>query len=144
MKGDPLPNADRVSHYVKPSCVDDLAAAFMVKETNPELSVNWLEYLHLASDYDALTEIARCLRAKGLRVKATGLMAVISVGKARQALRQIEIATEIEHDPDEGPGWSDPSHSVVKGFPSLVPAANAAAQLLEWAVLATHPVAADE
>lgn len=141
MKGEPLPNSDHIARYCKPMCVPDgeiQATAFMIRQNDENLSVNWLEYLNCSSRENEVSEIRNIYSSK-LKVSTKARVAILNVGQVKQKIftdsedrRNIEIL----HDPkiDDPP---DPSHS---GIYNLRPDDELIAELIRETVLESYPV----
>lgn len=121
MTGASLPVTDHVGRYCKPSTVEDevaLATAFMLREMENGLSVNWLEFL--ADDRGAQISLLHDLYKNKFRnVSANARIAVLNVG---------QVISEVQNESEDGrvleiihtpflPGTSglteDPSHAEV-------------------------------
>ena len=72
----PLPDSDHVSRYCKPSAVDErglpLTAAFLPKQGEEYLSVNWLEYFGALNLTLAVDQVRQVFRHKNYRVRPKG------------------------------------------------------------------------
>lgn len=116
MKGDALPNTDHVSRYCKPSAIQDgrvMPNAFLFRNGEDHLSVNWLEYL-MAPDLDSAVDMVRkTFRQKGFEIKYRGLFVVLNVGDVKNAIHSvIEKAPRVEHLPLD----NDASHAGISGY----------------------------
>ena len=112
----PIPDEDHIARHCQPSELDDanllpIAKAFYRKQTEPSVSVNWLEYLN-GNDLEDCIQLLRPVLASKRCVRKTHKIAVICVGSAREALRR-ELQTDIEIRHDRLPG--DPSHAGIFG-----------------------------
>jgi hypothetical protein len=113
MKGDEIFDQDHVSRYCSPIHAPDgniQATAFMLRQVDENLSVNWLEYFKCSSRESEIAELRKVYSAKNLIIKVNGKIAVLNVGEVRETVlagspdgRKLEIL----HDPEE----NDPSHS---------------------------------
>ena len=86
----PLPDGDHVSRYCKPSAVDErglpLTAAFLPKQGEEYLSVNWLEYFRTLDLTAAVDQVRQVFRNKTYRLRPKGRFAVLNVGAAKSAV----------------------------------------------------------
>ena len=120
MKGDSLPDEDRVVRYVPPRRLIDGevadGSAFYPRPGEAGLSVNWLEAL-ASGGTDPLTEVRRLSR---LRLRKSGRFAELKVGEVLRAVSEELDTLQIIHDPlDAAEGFpADPSHSQIVGMPS--------------------------
>lgn len=140
MKGDVIPDPDHVARYCGASTVDEgkiQATAFMVRERDAYLSVNWLEALG-RHERAAQVRDLRALYGKKLKVGAKARIAILNVGAVRSKVetespdgRQLRVLHEPEPD--------DPSHSGVYGIPHDD---DLAAELIAQVVLEDHPARA--
>ena len=126
----PIPDHDTVSRYCSPRTVQDgqlLSSAFVPRETETYLSVNWLEFLS-ADLPTAFDNVRAAFQAKEYHVRPNGRFAVRNVGAAKHVVFEA-AATHLRvlHWPED----KDPSHSGIFDFPE-----NAQAAALELAVLA--------
>ena len=112
MKGQAIPVSDHVARYCKASTVEHgeiSATAFMLRETDEYLSVNWLEELRRSDRASQIRDLQQ-LYARKLQVGAAARIAILNVGTLR---------TKVERDsPDRRvlrvlhePQPDDPSHS---------------------------------
>lgn len=118
MKGDVIPDADHVARYCGASTVDDgkiQATAFMVRERDAYLSVNWVERLRNPDQAGQVRDL-RTLYGKKLKIGAKARIAILNVGAVRSKVetespdgRQLRVLHEPERD--------DPSHSGIYGIP---------------------------
>ncbi len=112
MRGDKIPNKDHIARYCRPMQVPEgyiQATAFMLREGEESLSVNWLEFLNCSSRENEIAEIRNIYSAK-LNVGARAKIAVINVGEVHEKVstkspdrRNLSVL----HDPVT----DDPSHS---------------------------------
>ena len=122
-----------------PKTVDDgviQASAFILREGELGLSVNWLEFLGCP---DRATEIAEMQRvyASKLTIGRSAKIAILNVGEIRDLVyRETEDNRTIEvlHAPDEL--HNDPSHSEIM---NLRPDNEFIAELILEIILETHP-----
>jgi hypothetical protein len=119
MKGDPVPDRDHISRYCSATrCTetgDVTGAAFMLRPNDRYLSVNWLEFLQLASREEEIREIRRVLSSQ-LTLGTYAKIAVLKVGDVRnRVLNESPDSRNLSvlHEPvDE----DDPSHSGIYGM----------------------------
>jgi len=113
MKGDKIPDQDHVARYCSPIHApggEIQATAFMLRQSDTSLSVNWLEYFQCSSRLRVIAELRKAYSAKKLTIKVDGRIAVLNVGEVCS-----KVLTE---SPDRrklkvihGPKENDPSHS---------------------------------
>ncbi len=118
MKGDSVPNKDHICRYCSATqCTEKgqvTGAAFQLRTTDENLSVNWLEFLHLANRREEIREVRRVLSLK-LTHGAKAKIAVLNVGEILNYVRTQSPDSRnlsVLHDPEE----DDPSHSGIYGF----------------------------
>lgn len=119
MANQTLPDSDHVSRYCKPSAVDEhglpMSAAFLPRQTEDYLSVNWLEYLSAANLSAAVDRVQEIFRRKGFRVRPSGRFSVLQVGAAQSATFETSQSDlSITHMPIS----DDQSHAGIFGFTS--------------------------
>lgn len=113
MIGDKIPDQDHIARYCSPIHAPGgkiQATAFMLRQSDTSLSVNWLEYFQCSSRHRAIAELRKVYSAKKLTIKVDGRIAVLNVGEVRmQVLTESpdRRILEVLHDPKE----NDPSHS---------------------------------
>ena len=103
-----------------------MSAAFLPRQTEDYLSVNWLEYLSAANLSAAVDRVQEIFRRKGFRVRPIGRFSVLQVGAAQSATFETSQSDlSITHMPIS----DDQSHAGIFGFTSedLVVAAALAA-----------------
>jgi hypothetical protein len=137
MKGQPIPDSDHVARYCKASTVEDgelLATAFMLREADEYLSVNWLEELKSSDRVSQVRDLQE-LYARKLRVGAKARIAILNVGIVRTKVegdsgdrRLLRVLHEPEPD--------DPSHSGIYDIPHDD---ETVAELILQVVLENHP-----
>lgn len=119
MKGDPLPEEDRVVRYLSATLLIDGefadGAGFCLWRGETGLSVNWLEVL-ASGGADPLSEVRRLSR---LRLRKSGRFAELRVGDVLRTVNEELDSLRILHDPLEAAeGFAaDPSHSQIAGLP---------------------------
>ena len=114
-----LPDGDHFSRYCKPSAVDErglpLSAAFLPKQGEEYLSVNWLEYFRALDLTVAVDQVRHVFRNKNYRLRPKGRFAVVNVGVAKTAVHEgTDKSLSINHLPVN----DDKSHSGIIGFNS--------------------------
>ena len=107
MRGDQLPERDRVVRYLSATMIDDDGSAdgagFCLRATRPEetgLSVNWLEVL-ASGGADALSEVRRLSR---LQLRRSGRFAELGVGDVLCAVSEELDTLRIVHVSARGDG----------------------------------------
>lgn len=118
MKGDPLPEDNRIVRYLSATLIVDGIAdgsGFCMRRGEEGLSVNWLEVL-ASGGADPLGEVRRLSR---LRLRRSGRFAELGVGDVLRAATEELDTLRIVHDPlEEAEGFAaDPSHSQIAGLP---------------------------
>jgi len=116
MKGDPVPNKDHICRYCSATqCTEKgqvTGAAFQLRPIDENLSVNWLEFLRLASRQEQISEVRRVL---SLTLGAKAKIAVLNVGEILNYVRTQSPDSRnlsVLHNPEE----DDPSHSGIYGL----------------------------
>ena len=115
MKSDKIPDQDHIARYCKPTTIEDgqiQATAFMLREGEESLSVNWLEFLNCTGRESEIKEIRSIYSRKLKRVGANAKIAVLNVGEVREkVLKESHDRRNLEvfHNPE--PENDDPSHS---------------------------------
>ncbi|MDA2933375.1 hypothetical protein MYX82_03425 [Acidobacteria bacterium AH-259-D05] len=116
MKGDQLPESDHVSRYCGGSHVQDDevdGSAFMLREKEEYLSVNWLECLHNSDRNRQIHDLRRVLEGKGFSLGKTAIIAVLNVDEVIDHVQQtVNRTIDVLHEPEP----EDPSHSGVFGY----------------------------
>jgi hypothetical protein len=119
MKGQAIPDSDHVGRYCKASTVENgeiSAAAFMMRETEEYLSVNWLEVLKSPSRASQIRDLQE-LYTKKLKVGATARIAILNVGTLRGKVERESPNSRllrVLHEPEEP---DDPSHAGIYEIP---------------------------
>jgi len=141
MKGDVIPDPDHVARYCKTITAPDgeiQATAFMLREGEQSLSVNWLEELRCSDRTSEVRALQDLYARKMTRVGTGARIAILNVGTLRT-----KVASEssdrrllrVLHDPEP----DDSSHSGIYEIPyddDLV------AELIAQVVLENHPARA--
>jgi hypothetical protein len=113
MKGDTIPDQDHVARLCFPKHIPEgqiQATAFMVREDEESLSVNWLEFLNCSCRENEITALRDIYNATFNRVGTRAMIAVLNVGEVREkVLKESSDGRNLEilHDPIA----DDPSHS---------------------------------
>lgn len=137
MKGEPIPDSDHVARYCKASTVEHgeiSATAFMLRETDEYLSVNWLEELRRSDRASQIRNLQE-LYASKLRVGTAAQIAILNVGIVRTKVERDSSdrrVLRVLHDPEP----DDPSHSGIYDIPyddEIV------AELIAQVLLEHHP-----
>ena len=125
MTGDEIPDQDHILRYVKPSLLDGAyvdGGAFVLREAETGLSVNWLEILESAGHIDPVNEVRRLSR---ISLASTGKFAKLNVSRIKQyvtsAANEAGISLDLSVQEDPLPGTPDfdpdPSHAEIRGLP---------------------------
>jgi len=115
MSEKPVPDLDHISRYCKPTTLGEdgqpSRTSFMLKPSEPFLSVNWLEYFGDIGREEQLAEIRRYVQ---LELASTGKLAVLNVGKTLKYVHTNSgiINISVLHEPTP----EDPSHSGIHGY----------------------------
>lgn len=136
MKGEKVPDQNHVARFCRPMQAPEgqlQATAFMLREGEESLSVNWLEFLNCSNRESELTKI-RKIYSETFTVGARSRIAILNVGEVRKKVlnespdnRNIEVL----HDPL----INDPSHS---GIYNLKQDDELIAELILQTVLETY------
>ena len=112
MKGEKIPDQNHIARFCRPLQVHEeqiQATAFMLREDEECLSVNWLEFLNCSSRENEITKI-RTIYSETFTVGARAKIAVLNVGDVHEKVltespdgRNLDVL----HDP----AMNDPSHS---------------------------------
>ncbi len=121
MRGELLPDDDHVVRYVRPGLIEGeevTGDAFLRKERENALSINWLDYFRNQPKEQQLREVRRLFR---LQVSPNGRFAELTVGQTRQHLAdELEALKFVEDpltaDPENGHD-EDLSHALIEGLP---------------------------
>ena len=115
MKGDEIPDQDHIARYCKSTQAPGgviQASAFVLREHEGSLSVNWLEFLNCPNRESEIAQLRNVYSAKLNRVAANAKIAVLKVGEIRQKVlmeshdrRNLKVL----HNPEV----NDPSHSEI-------------------------------
>lgn len=141
MKGQVVPDSDHVARYCKASTVDGgevQATAFMLRDGEEYLSVNWLEDLN-CSDRPSELRALQNLYSRKLSVGTTARIAMLNVGAFRTKVAQESPDMRwlrVLHEPIVP---EDPSHAGIFG---ISPNDEIIAELIARTVLEKHPARA--
>lgn len=125
MNGDILPGTDSVARLCKGSHLDpDTGSpgpgAFMLRENESYLSVNWLEYFEQCTHEERLLEIRRVLANKRT-ISSTARLALLNIGNAIRIVGDTPLLV-FTHEPINSPGLvADPSHSGINNIQNFEP-----------------------
>ena len=119
MKSEPVPDADNVVRYIKPTAIDDgeiNGSGFELKSDHKGVSVNWLECF---GELGKAGQLAQVRKRGRLGWKASGCLAELNVGRTKEHLLTADIQLSFMQDPlePEGEYEDDPSHSLICGIP---------------------------
>ena len=125
MIGDSLPHDSHVARYVRPSLIQHEevdGSAFLSRQGENELSVNWLEVLDGDDELRQMDEVRRLSR---LDLRRNGRFAKFNVGEAKRSVSRgakeagICISLDVVEAPLCGTAEfeADPSHATVTGIP---------------------------
>ena len=113
MKGDPIPDQHPIARLCNPTHTEDgfiLASVFMLRASEENLSVNWLEFLNCTSRGAKIAELRNVYSTKFKTIGARAQIAVMNVGEVREKV--------VKESPDRrnlnvlhNPEPNDPSHS---------------------------------
>jgi hypothetical protein len=141
MKGQVIPDSDHVARYCKASSIEDgeiLATAFMVREGEEYLSVNWLEDLKRSDRASQVRDLQKLFATK-LKVRAAARIAILNVGALRAKVQRESTDRRLLPVLHEPIIPDDPSHAGIYEIPyddDLV------AELIAQVVLEKHPARA--
>ena len=150
MKDQPIADSDHVARHCGASTAPDgeiQATAFMLREGEEYLSVNWLEELRCQDRASEVRELQNLYARKMTRVGAGARIAILNVGTLRtevesespdsRLLRVLHKPIE-PNDPSQAP--EDPSHAGIYDIP--YDDREIAAELIARVVLENHPARA--
>lgn len=113
MNGSLVPEQDHVVRYCKPKQIDAgkiQPSAFILRENEKSLSVNWLEKLCRTNRSEQIEALRNIFRQKAFNVKTNARFAVLNVGNIRNKVRTETVdhrELKLTHEPSE----NDQSHS---------------------------------
>ncbi len=116
MKGDTIPDSDNIARFCKPSTAPNgviAPTAFMLRENEDSLSVNWLEFLNCPNKDSEIKEMQRIYSETFRTVSLNARIAILNVGEIRDVVRtetQDHRNIEALHDPIPD---GDQSHSEI-------------------------------
>ena len=116
MKGDTIPDSDNIARLCKPSTAPNGvidATAFMLRENDESLSVNWLEFLNCPDKDSEIIEMQRIYSETFRAVSLNARIAILNVGEMCNVVRtetQDHRNIEVLHDPIPD---GDQSHSEI-------------------------------
>ena len=146
MKGDDLPGADHIVHYVKPTMIQEDGTAdgaeFRLRPDETGLSVNWLE----AFDSDKVNQLAEVRRRCRLSTRTKGRFAEMNVGAVRSKVAEELDTLRVVHDPlkAEDDLEEDLSHAEITGLPpGDLDEAMLVGDLIAECIIAMHPAKTD-
>jgi hypothetical protein len=137
MRGQIIPDSDHVARYCKATTVEDgeiQATAFMLRNDEEYLSVNWVEDLNCPDRKNEISALQELYSSK-LTVRATARIAILNVGtfRAKVASESPDMRKlRVLHEPIP----DDPSHSGIYDFSS---GDEIIAELIAQTVLEVHP-----
>ena len=104
MKGETIPDQNHIARFCRPMQAPEgqiQATAFMLREGEESLSVNWLEFLNCSSRENEITKI-QTIYSETFTVGARARIAILNVGEVRKKVvtespdgRNLEVL----HDP---------------------------------------------
>ena len=118
MKGDSIPESDHISRYCGGSHVDGdtiSGTAFMLKDNESSLSVNWLEILRCQSRNEAIQEIRNIMANKRFQLKKSARIAVHNAGTLIKTVKDKSPDSRVLSCLHE-PARDDFSHSGIYGL----------------------------
>lgn len=113
MKRENIPDKDHVARLCSPKTIFEgeiQPSAFILRDNEESLSVNWLEYFNCSDRESEIAEIQKVYSSK-LRVKVKARIAVLNVGITKENVKTESPDRrnlEFKHDSDNE---DDPSHS---------------------------------
>jgi hypothetical protein len=140
MKGQQIPDPDHVARYCKPSTIDEgeiQATAFMTRENEEYLSVNWLEELKCSDRGSEIRQLQDLYTSKFSRVPAAARIAILNVGTVRSKVSgesPDQRLLRILHEPLTEP--PDSSHA---GIYNIRADDEIIAELIKEVVQENHP-----
>ena len=139
MKDQPIPDSDHVGRHCKTSTVEGdeiMATAFMLREGEESLSVNWLEELKCPDRASEVRAVQDLYARKMTRVGAGARIAVLNVGTLRTKVENESPdrrLLRVLHEPEP----DDSSHAGIYGIP--YDDREIVAELIAQTVLEKHP-----
>ena len=90
-----------------------MASAFGLRQGENYLSVNWLEYFHVADLSTAVGKVRGVFLSKGYQVRRNGRFVVLNIGAAKSAVFEgVRRELHVNHYPLA----NDPSHACILGY----------------------------
>jgi len=138
MRGDVIPDDNHVSrHCPQKSVIDGRVqpTAFMLRNNEASLSVNWLEILSCTNRAEEIATIRDIFLSKGYDLRPRAKLAILNVGTVRFKVlneRPDNRNLQFTHEPDA----LDPSHS---GIYNLMPDNELIAELITQTIIETYP-----
>jgi hypothetical protein len=86
VSGNIIPDNNHVSRYCKPTQIVDneiQASAFVLREIDEGLSVDWLEFLDCISHEEEINEVRSIYQSRFGKLRANAKIAVLNVGEIR-------------------------------------------------------------
>jgi len=141
MKGDTVPDTDHVTRHCRPKQIDDngeiQGSAFMLRDVETGLSVDWLEKLRCSNREDEIAEIRNIYYSRFNRIGAGDKIAVLNVGRVRNHVR---VGTpdgrilEVIHTPEIDDDEEDPHSEII----NMRPEPMRIAELIRETILETY------
>ncbi len=141
MKGDKVPPTDHIARLCYGKGVEDgqiLGVAFLPRNTDNHLSVNWLEFLSCPDRLLEIAELRIRYAAIPFNLKKKDLIAILNVGDMCMNVEegsQGGYHLRVTHEPTE----SDDSHCGIWGFSGNNGINLLIAELIWSTVLETYP-----
>jgi hypothetical protein len=141
VKGDIIPDENHLARYCKTTQIDNgeiQASAFLLRNNEEGLSVNWLEFLQCISRESEIAKIRDIYYSRFGRIGAGAKIAVLNAGETRNKVREETTDSrnlDVIHfpfiDDDE-----DDSHSEIR---NMRPDEELIAELIAETVHSTFP-----
>ncbi|MBN2286959.1 MAG: hypothetical protein JXI43_10960 [Tissierellales bacterium] len=115
MKGDSVPDNNHITRFCFRKHISDeqiQPSAFLLRESEEYLSVNWLEYLNCACREQEINKI-RSIYKSNLTIKPRDKIALFNVGRVKYEVfnkSEDNRKLEILHNPIVNSNINDPSH----------------------------------
>lgn len=144
MKGDDIPGEHHLTHYCGFAQIheDDGTidgSAFIPREGEESVSLNWMEYFSRLSEDQQLAEIRLVLTSKMRRIGAQAVLAILNARTTCDQAVKKSRKISVKHDPLVPPPYDDPSHSGIYG---LTIKDDVLGELIAQSVLRTVPAKA--
>lgn len=137
MKGDRITDNNHIGRYCKPSQIVEgeiQATAFLLRQNEHGLSVNWLEFLN-CTNRESEIRVLRTIYSKKISVKETAKIAIIQVGQMCNKVR-MESHDRRNLSVVHAPSFDDESHSEIY---NLRPDNELIAELILETILESYP-----